>query len=42
MSDEAHRQSMSKAALKNVQRFSMEQIAEQWRNIFESDNAVTP
>ena len=42
MSDEALRQSMSKAALKNVQRFSMEQIAEQWRNIFESDNAVTP
>lgn len=42
MSDEALRQSMSKAALKNVQRFSMEQIAEQWRNIIESDNAVTP
>ena len=42
MSDEALRQSMSKAALKNVQRFSMEQIAEQWRYIFESDNAVTP
>ena len=36
MSNETLRRSMSKAALKNVQRFSMEQIAEQWRNIFES------
>ncbi len=36
MRDEALRQAMSKAALKNVQRFRIEQIAEQWRNIFES------
>jgi glycosyltransferase involved in cell wall biosynthesis len=36
MRDEALRQAMSQAALKNVQRFSIEQIAEQWRKIFES------
>ena len=36
MNDETLRQSMSKAAFKNVQRFRIEQIAEQWRNIFES------
>jgi glycosyltransferase involved in cell wall biosynthesis len=36
MRDEALRQAMSQAALKNVQRFRIEQIAEQWRKIFES------
>lgn len=36
MIDEALRQAMSQAALKNVQRFRIEQIAEQWRKIFES------
>jgi len=38
MSDESLRQSMSKNGLKNVQRFRIEQIAEQWRCIFESYN----
>lgn len=36
MRDEALRQAMSQAALKNIQRFRIEQIAEQWRKIFES------
>jgi glycosyltransferase involved in cell wall biosynthesis len=36
MNDETLRQSMSKAGLKNVQRFNIEQIAEQWRLLFES------
>lgn len=36
MRDEALRQAMSQAALKNVQPFRIEQIAEQWRKIFES------
>jgi glycosyltransferase involved in cell wall biosynthesis len=39
MSDEALRQSMSQAGLKNVQRFRIEHIAEQWRSVFESLNA---
>ena len=38
MNDETLRQSMSKAGLKNVQRFNIEQIAEQWRLLFESLN----
>lgn len=38
MNDEILRQSLSKAGLRNVQRFSIEQIAEQWRNVFESLN----
>ena len=36
MSDEILRHSMSKAGLKNVQRFSVDNIAEQWRSVFES------
>lgn len=38
MNDESLRQSMSKAGLKNVHRFNIEQIADQWRNMFESLN----
>ena len=30
---------MAQAGLKNVQRFSIEHIAEQWRSVFESLNA---
>ncbi len=41
MNEEPLRQSMSKSALKNVQRFSIDQIAEQWRLIFESYSART-
>ena len=37
MGDEALRLSMSKAGLRNVQRFSMEQVAEQWRALLESN-----
>ena len=36
MSDEILRQSMSKAGLKNVQRFSIDYVADQWRRLFES------
>ena len=38
MNDETLRESMSKEGLINVQRFRIEQIAEQWRSIFESYN----
>ena len=38
MSDEILRQSMSKAGLKNVQRFSIDYVADQWRRLFESLN----
>lgn len=37
MADEALRQSMSKAGHRNVQRFCVEQVAEQWRVLFESN-----
>lgn len=36
MNDEQKRIAMSKAALINVQRFSIEQIAQQWKHLFES------
>ena len=36
MSDKTLRQSMSKEGLKNVQRFSIDHIAERWRLLFES------
>lgn len=35
MADEKLRNSFSEQALKNVQRFRMEQIAERWKNLFE-------
>ena len=35
MADESQRQLFSEQALKNVQRFRMEQIAERWKNLFE-------
>jgi glycosyltransferase involved in cell wall biosynthesis len=38
MNDGFLRQSMSKAGLKNVHRFNIEQIADQWRLLFESLN----
>ena len=38
MSDEILRQSMSKAGLKNVRRFSIDYVADQWRRLFESLN----
>ena len=37
MDDDALRLSMSKAGRRNVQRFSMEQVAEQWRALLESN-----
>ena len=38
MSDDSLRQSMHNAGLKNVQRFGIEQIAEQWKVILESND----
>ena len=38
MSDEILRQSISKAGLKNVRRFSIDYVADQWRRLFESLN----
>lgn len=38
MSDDILRQSMSNAGLRNVQRFSIGQIAEQWKAVFESND----
>lgn len=38
MSDKNLRVSMSQAGMKNVQRFRIEHVAEQWRRIFESKN----
>ena len=38
MEDKNLRVSMSQAGLKNVQRFSIEHVAEQWKCIFESKN----
>ena len=37
MGDEALRQLMSKAGQRNVQRFRMEQVAERWRTLLESN-----
>ena len=37
MADEALRQSMSKAGQRNVQRFCMEHVAEQWKTLLESN-----
>jgi glycosyltransferase involved in cell wall biosynthesis len=36
MNDKTLRVSMSQAGLKNVQRFGIEHVAEQWSRIFES------
>ena len=37
MSDEQKRNDMAKVALQNVQRFSLEKIALQWKTLFESN-----
>jgi len=39
MQDQELRAKMAQAGLKNVQRFRIEHIAEQWRSVFESLNA---
>ena len=41
MNDESLRKSMAMAGMKNVQRFSIEQIAERWKAVFDSNEQLS-